>query len=214
MKIQRRLYVINLTVACLLFVPGCSTKKTFSHTWQSPVDYVYSDSGRPETLAVEKIKEFTKYIDSLSENDEFQELVTISIAEGDITQERITTSITGHGNKIDTIRKTKFGGFGKYTTQNKKRDTVYKIHYHDNIDKNFYETYYYKDNKLVCSQIEYKEDGGEHTFYFREEFYVDNKVLLINESKKPSEAVHRQRITFDQRKKGYEYFEIFLSDRK
>ncbi len=154
-----------------------------------------------DTVAILKIRTFTKYIDSLSDNDEGQNFVIKSIAEGRITQEIVSTSIVGHTNKIDTIRKTKNGGFGRYTTQNIKGDTVYKILYHDNIDKNFYETYYYKENKLVYSKIDYQEDGIGQTFYYREEYYKDNKILFVNESPKSIDEAFRQRVTFDLRKK-------------
>ncbi len=167
-----------------------------------------------DTNAVAKIKAFTKYIDSLSDNDEGQKFVIKSISEGRITQELVSTSIVGHNNKVDTIRKIKNGGFGKYTTQNVKGDTVYKILYHDNIDKNFYESYYYKNNKLVYSKIDYQEDGIGKTFYYREEYYKDNEILFVKESSKSIDSVFRQRVTFNSRLKGNEYFEIFQVDRK
>jgi len=167
-----------------------------------------------DTNAVSKINAFTKYIDSLSDNDEGQKFIVKSIAEGRITQEIVSTSIVGHNNKVDTIRKTKNGGFGRYTTQNIKGDTVYKILYHDNIDKNFYESYYYKNNRLVYSKIDYQEDGIGQTFYYREEYYKDNEILFVNESSKSIDTVFSQRVTFDLRKKGKDYFEKFQADRE
>lgn len=167
-----------------------------------------------DTFAVSKIKVFTKYIDSLSDNDQGQKFVVMSIEEGKITQEKVSTFIVGHDNKVDTIRKTKNGGFGKYTTQNIKGDTIYKILYHDNIDKNFYESYYYKDNRLVYSKIDYQEDGIGQTFYYREEYYKDDEILFVNESSKSLDTVFRQRVTFDLRKKGKDYFEQFHENRK
>ncbi|MEO7046629.1 MAG: hypothetical protein ABI091_15095, partial [Ferruginibacter sp.] len=121
--------------------------------------------------AIANIQTYTKYIDSISDNDDSTILISKSIAEGTITQEIVSTSKIGHCNKIDTIRTTKKGGFGQYTIQNKTGDTVYRILYHDNINKNFYETYYYKNNQLVFAKIDYQEDGIGQTFYFREEYY-------------------------------------------
>jgi len=167
-----------------------------------------------DTNAVSKIKAFTKYIDSLSDNDEGQKFIVKSIAEGRIIQEIVSTSIVGNNNKVDTIRKTKNGGFGRYTNQNIKGDTVYKILYHDNIDKNFYESYYYKDNRLVYSKIDYQEDGIGQTFYYREEYYKDNEILFVNESAKSIDTVFIQRVKFDLRKKGKDYFEKFQADRE
>ena len=167
-----------------------------------------------DTVSILKIKAYTKYIDSLTDNDEGQIFVIKSITEGEIKQEIVLTSIIGHNNQIDTIRKTKNGVFGTYTTQNLKWDTVFKILYHDNIDKNFYESFYYKDNKLIYSKIDYQEDGIGQTFYYREEFYEDNEILFVNESPKSIDEVFRQRVTFDLRKKGRYYFEKFQTDRK
>lgn len=162
-----------------------------------------------DTVAILKIKGYTKYIDSLSDNDERQLFVIKSIAEGEIIQNIVSTSIDEHTKRIDTIRKTKYGGFGRYTTGNIKGDTVYKILYHDNIEKNFYEIYYYKNNKLIYAKIDYKEDGIGQTFYYREEYYEDDDILFVNESRKPIDLIFRQRVRFDLRKKGKEYLEEF-----
>jgi hypothetical protein len=167
-----------------------------------------------DTVAISKIRLYTKYIDSLSDNDEGQKFVIKSIAEGRITQNIASTSIVGHNSKVDTIIKVKEGGFGRYTTENIKGDTVYKILYHDNINKNFYETYFYKDNKLVYAKIDYQENGIGQTFYYREEFYKDNELLFVTESKKLIDKAFRQRVTFDLRKKGDEYLKKFQSDKK
>ncbi len=167
-----------------------------------------------DTITISKIDAYTKYIDSLSANDERQNFVIQHKAEGRISEETVSTSIVGHSNKIDTTRKTKNGGFGKYTIHNVKGDTVYKILYHDNIDKNFYESFYYKDNNLVYSKIDYQENGIGQTFYYREEYYKDNKILFVNESPKSIETGFRQRVTFDLRKKGNDYFEKFQEDKK
>ena len=167
-----------------------------------------------DTVAISKIKLYTKFIDSLSDNDEGQKIVIKSISEGRITQSIASTSIVGHISKVDTIIKEKEGGFGRYTTKNIKGDTVYKILYHDNINKNFYETYFYKDNKLIYAKIDYQENGIGQTFYYREEFYKDNEILFITESKNPIDKTFRQRVTFNLRKKGDEYFKEFQTTKK
>ena len=167
-----------------------------------------------DTARVSKIKTFTNYVDSLSENDERQDFVIKSISEGKISREIISTSQTGHRNKTDTIRNIKNGGFGKYTIQNLKGDTVYKILYHDNLDKNFYESYYYKNNKLVYSKIDYQEDGIGQTFYYREEYYNGKEVLFTTESLKIISLFYRERVSFDLRKKGNDYFDKFQAERK
>lgn len=162
--------------------------------------------------AITNIYAYAKYVDSLSDNDDKQTLISKSIAEGNITQESISTSKIGHDNKSDTIRSIKNGGFGRYTIQNKTGDTVYKILYHDNIDKNFYETYYYKNNKLVYAKIDFQEDGIGQTFYYREEYYQDDKMIASSESQKPIDEPYRQRVSFELQKKGLTYLKKFISD--
>jgi predicted lactoylglutathione lyase len=213
MKIHNSTYVFVLTVTALILTSGCRSTKPFTCVWQNPLDYAYDSLIYRDTITVKNIKAFTKHIDSLTENDVSQKFVIESIAEGKITQEIVTNSIVGHNNKIDTVRKTKTGGFGKYTTENIKGDTVYKILYHDNIDKNFYEAHYYKDNKLVYSKIDYQEDGIGQTFYYKEEYYKGDKILLTNESAKSIDTVFRQRVTFDLRKKGNEFLAEFQAKR-
>ncbi len=197
-----------------LVIASCRTAKPFSCIWQNPLDYSYNYLIKPDSTEIAKIKTFIKYIDSLSEKDETQEFVIKSIAEGKITQETTTLANTGQHNKADTTFNVKNGGFGKYTTENLKGDTVYKILYHDNIDKNYYEMFYYKDNNLVYSRIEYQNDGIGQTFYYREEYYKDNDTLMINESTEPIDNAYRQRVTFDLRKKGTDYLNQFKSERK
>ena len=136
MKIHNSIFVFALTIATFFLTVGCRSTKPFSCVWYNPLDYAYDSLIHRDTTAVKNIKAFAKYIDSLTENDASQKFVVNSISEGTIKQEIVTTSIVGHNNKIDTVRKTKTGGFGKYTTENIKGDTVYKILYHDNIDKN------------------------------------------------------------------------------
>ena len=213
MKIHNSIYFFALAVFTFFLTLGCHSTKTFTCIWYNPLDYAYDSLIHRDTIAVRNIKAFTKYIDSLTEKDENQKFVVKSISEGTITQEIVTTSIVGHSNKIDTMRKTKTGGFGKYTTENIKGDTIYKIIYHDNIDKNFYEIHYYKDNKLVYSKIDYQEDGVGQTFYYKEQYYKDNRILLSNESSKSIDTIYRQRVTFDLQKKGVDFFTEFQAKR-
>jgi hypothetical protein len=195
----------SLTITFLILVTSCRTTKPFSCVWQNPLDYAYGNLIDRDSLTIRKIKSFTNYIDSLSENDENQNFLIKSIEEGNINQEIVTTSIVGHTNKTETVRETRKGGFGKYTLENIKGDSLYKILYHDNIDKNYYETYYYNDNKLVYSKIDYKEDSLEQTFYYKEEFYKDSLIILYTESRELIDSKYRRRVSFNLREKGETY---------
>jgi predicted lactoylglutathione lyase len=204
--------VLTVSIFCISY--GCRTAKPFTCVWYNPLDYAYDSLINRDTIEVKNIKVYIKYIDSLSENDESQKFLVKSIVEGKINQETVKTSNVRHNNKIDTIRTTKSGGFGKYTTENIKGDTVYKIFYHDNIDKNYYETHYFEDNKLVYSKIDYQENGiiGK-TFYYKEEYYKDKRVLMTNESSKSIEKQFRKRVNFDLQRKGNYFFAEFQAKR-
>ena len=166
-----------------------------------------------DTIAIIKINAFTKYIDSISDNDHRQKFVIQSIEEGQISTKIVSFS-SDPKTKSDTVRTIKEGGFSKYTIQNIAGDTVYRIIYHENIDKNFYETYYYKENKLIYAKIDFQENGIGQTFYYREEYFKNNKVLFVNESTKLIEPLFKQKVTFDLREKGKEYFDIFQKTSK
>ena len=163
-----------------------------------------------DSVEVSKIKIYTSIIDSLSENENRQQKVVISLREGRITQNSTTTS--KDGTKIDSSNKT-IGGFSYHITQNISGDTVYKICYHDNLDKNYYETFYFKDNKLVLSKIDYQENGVGQTFYFREEYYKESVILSVLDSSKLIDSKYKERVTFDLKNKGYEYLQKFKANR-
>ena len=167
-----------------------------------------------DTFSISDIKKYRKFIDSLTENDEKQKFVVQSIAEGRLTQEMTSTSIVGFNSNRDTIRTIKAGGFGKYTIRNIRGDTVYRIIYHDNINKNFYETFYYRDNQLVYAKVDYQEDGIGKTFYYKEEYYKNGEVIFVNESKCEIDDVFRQRVNFNFQKKGSDYFKSYKEDSK
>jgi hypothetical protein len=213
MKFYFGIPFLILSFFVLTILTNCRSTKSFSCVFQNPLDYAYDSLLVPDTFAIRKIKTYTKFIDSLSENDEDQKFIIKTIEEGTITQGIVKTSIVGHNNHTDTARKIKNGGFGKYTIGNLKGDTLYKVLYHDNINKNFYESYYFKDNKLIYSKIDYQEDGIGKTFYFKEEYYKDGKVLVVNESTVKIDIEFRQRVTFDFIKKGNAYYTEFLSHR-
>jgi hypothetical protein len=166
-----------------------------------------------DTILVRSIKAYKLHIDSLIENDESQTFVVRAISEGTIKNEIVRTSIVGHYNRRDSTKEIKNGGFAKYTYDNPKSDTVFKIQYHDNIDKNFNEIYYYRDNKLVFATIKYEENGIGNTFYSRQEYYNNDKLIIVEETKNKIEEIYKQRLSFDLMQKGKDYLKKYFGEK-
>ena len=160
-----------------------------------------------DTAMISSITSYVRYIDSLASYDR-QTLVMISIEEGPMSL--VLTTFNPHTKKTDTIGNVKHGGFGKYSTLNARGDTLYRIHYHDNIDKNFYEQYYFRHHQLVYAKIYYEEDNTtQHRFYYREAYYHDNILLQVNESTQPINEFYCQKVDIDLLEKARKYLEKF-----
>lgn len=169
-------------------------------------------SAQTDNHSVSSINTYIKHIDSLAEHDRKQEFVIRAIAEGPASQEIVTTSPSKRKNGIDTIRKKISGGWGKYTIQNPIGDSVYRIHYHDNLQKNYYLTFYYKNNQLVYSKLDYQENGIGQTFYMREEYYKNDSILHRIETKEEIVDPYKKRAGINLYSKGNEYFREFLKE--
>ncbi len=165
--------------------------------------------GQTDSHKINFIRTYIKQVDSLIDNPNKPYFIDNFLEEGKISKEIVTTKVVGHKNKIDTLRKKIWGGWSKSNYQNHKADTLFKIEYHDNLQKNFYLTFYYKDNKLIYGKVEYQEDGIGSTFYQREEFFEDNTILLVNETGRTLEDDYKRRVEYSLYKRGQEYFEEF-----
>jgi predicted lactoylglutathione lyase len=159
------------------------------------------------------INNYMSHVDSLIDTDDYEKFVVRSIAEGQISQETLTTQIAGQVKKVDTMRNTIYGGWSKYTYQNFKGDTVYKIQYHDNLQKNYYLTFYYKDNLLVFSELT-EENGIGQASYKREEYYLNGQIMYFFETPGKIEDVYKSRIGINLYSRGIEYCNEFLKDNR
>jgi hypothetical protein len=111
-----------------------------------------------DSATISAIDATIKDINSLINNEDRQ--VSRLIEEGRITLEETKTSWIGHNHfAFDATTQKITGGFAKYFYHNSKADTVYKIQYHHNLQKNFYLTFYYKDNILIYSILNYQENS-------------------------------------------------------
>lgn len=133
-----------------------------------------SSTAQTDSLLVHQIRLYVNRIDSISNLDYTQDKGFMkSVADG----------IIKRNNEI-------VGGYGIYTLSNLKGDTVYRIQYHDNLDMNTYKTYYFNENKVVYATLELKnKESLATTFFKKEEFYKDEKVILKNPEKNPKRYI-------------------------
>ena len=171
----------------------------------------YSLFAQVDSGSVSATNAYVRHIDSLAEDDQRQKLVRESISEGPITTAIVTTAIVGGQKKVDTILEK--GGWSKYTIHNMHDDTVYRIEYHDNIKKNFYLIFYYKNNLLVYSKLDYQEDGIGQTFYKKEEYYDGKKIIYVYETKAKIDDNFKDRIDINLYNRGNDYCHEFLKSK-
>jgi hypothetical protein len=163
--------------------------------------------GQTDSIHVNVINRYISRTDSLIDDPNFSNGIYNFLEEGEISREIMTIRKVGHTNKVDTLRNKITGGWSKSNYH--KGDTLFKVEYHDNLQKNLYLTFYYMSNKLVYGKLEYQEDGIGQTFYEREEFYGDSSLLLVNETKMDLKDDYKKRAAYSLRKRGQEYFEDF-----
>lgn len=98
------------------------------------------------------------------------------------------------------------GGFSKETTTSPDGDTVYLIRYHDNLEKNLTQSYYFKHRKLVFSNVELQELKMNGAILFqRQEYYKNDKVVFAATSKKKLKKKYEWRTNFNSLTNGYFY---------
>ena len=104
-----------------------------------------------------------------------------------------------------TLNSTELGGFSiEYSYQG---DTVFEISYHDNVDNNIYETYYFQNKQLICSKVEVGGYGLGAPLYRGAEYYRNGKIVYsINPASEAPKEFH-DRVGSSWWEKGNEYYE-------
>ncbi|MBV4360517.1 hypothetical protein [Pinibacter aurantiacus] len=138
------------------------------------ISFCNSAIAQTDSLLVHQIRLYVNHIDSINNLDYAQDKGFMkSVVDG----------IIKRNDKV-------VGGCGIYTLSNLKGDTVYRIHYHDNLDINTYKTYYFKENKLVYGTLELKNmDSLATTFFKKEEFYNEGKVVFKSLEQNPKRYI-------------------------
>ncbi len=133
-----------------------------------------SSIAQTDSFLVAEIRTYMNHIDSINSPDNAQDRGYMkSVADGIIKRD----------NEVA-------GGFGIYTLSNLNGDTVYRIAYHGNLDINTYKTYYFSKNELVYATLELKnKDSLATTFFKKEEFYNNGKLILKNPEQDPKRYI-------------------------
>lgn len=149
------------------------------------------------------MKEFDS-LASLNQSGEALHGFVESLSEGPISMEV--------SNTADKTLYRKTGGFGIYVFKDAKRDLILRIIYHDTIDKNFYETYYYEDNKLVYGRVDYKDEDRKQTVLFSRTGFYHNGALLKEERNRHTKFKPPVRAKLDLLKGGNERLKSALKN--
>jgi hypothetical protein len=82
-------------------------------------------------------------------------------------------------------------------------DKIYQWFLHGFFPKNFYETYYFKNNEVIYARVEYKDEDGDQTLlYSKEVFYTGGDVLKEVKSGKKLSKPLRERLNFNLFERG------------
>ncbi|MEO8770130.1 MAG: hypothetical protein ABI402_08600 [Ferruginibacter sp.] len=106
------------------------------------------------------------------------------------------------------------GAWSLYTFQKEKGDTIYTISYHDNFLEDFYLTFYFNDNVLLYSKLEYQKHDLDTSFCKREEYYRDGKITLSTHTTGKIDEIYRDKIDTDLFSMGNKYLQVFLKNGK
>jgi hypothetical protein len=167
--------------------------------------------GQTSSVEIEKIKNFIARIDSLIDDDSPQ--IGKEIADGLIKKEVVVIK-TVSGRTIRSKPTFTRHGFSKttyYKRDYKKADTVYKINYHDNLDNNYNESFYYDNNKLVAAIVSINGNKNTPVLFSKTEYYKDDK-LVFNSIYNPSNGNgYSKRIPSSFFEKGVDTLKEFLA---
>jgi hypothetical protein len=156
---------------------------------------------------------YTSRIDSLATQHDFSEIrrnidLEMTLAEGTISQQTTKVIYNGTKGKNDTIVKSEIiGGFSKKTLT--IGDTILRILYHDNVDKNIYETFYFKNNQLICSKVRLEDNGIGNVLYNGIEYYRAGILMYTKSPPTKAKKKYRARIAFSWWQTGTESYQEF-----
>jgi hypothetical protein len=174
---------------------------------------VLSATGQIDKSYVEEVNAYTRGIDSLATRHDFSAIrrgidLKKSLSEGTITQQLTKVIFNETEGKNDTITKSGIvGGFSLETLT--KGDTILSILYHDNVEKNIYEAFYFRNNQLICSKVRLEDNGIGHVLYNGEEYYLGNQIKYTISPPSKARKRYRARVAFSWRERGNEYYQQF-----
>jgi len=184
------------TILAFVFVGYMLTQHCFAQT---------------DSAKVIAIRLYAAHIDSLIENEDRN--IRRSIEEGSVSKETVLTEESDKGI-IRSRTVVDKGGMSIETYFNVRSDTIYKALYHDTIDKNYYETYYYCNNKLVAANVMVKDDAGNFPVLQGREEYYANSTVTIRSGTGFISNYNNTRLSLSLHDRGNEYLKKELAIKK
>lgn len=146
------------------------------------------------------VNAYIRHLDSLIDNEAPE--IKRQIEDGLIKSKIVTRKQNSKGIPQPTTV-VAIAGFSNEIFSNRKSDTIYKFQYHSNQDKNYYETYYYRNNKLVAANVSINNDrDGFDLLLSRDEYYSNDKIVFSSISKPDDKSIYNRRISFSLFEKG------------
>jgi hypothetical protein len=162
-----------------------------------------------DSISLYEVKNSIKHTDSLiltDPNHFFKKVIKKETA----SLKDQKTIIPGYDNTLEK----KNGHWYLSTFQRDPGDTIYTISYFDNLEKDFYLIFYYKQNSLIYAKLEYKESDADTAFYKREEFYKSGKLIFTESTQSNLNQPFKKRIDIDLYKQSNKYLQIFLPNNR
>jgi hypothetical protein len=151
------------------------------------------------------IKNADSYIAEIDSLEHAGKLIT-GVSEGSITT--TTTKVvydTAKSKNDTTWLPNETGGFSlEYTYRG---DTVLKLLYHDNTDKNIYETYYFRNKQLICAKVRLEANGVGTILYQGIQYYKNAKIVYAESPPSESPKEYRGRVLFSWWDSGNKYYQ-------
>ena len=131
-------------------------------------------------------------------------------AKGNIEEEKTITELTNATSSV----KHNIGTFNKVIVASPNGKELYKIDYHDNHDKNFYETYYYQNNKLIAAIVTLKDETDHNVLFYKEEYYDNGLMIAMDKTSSVITGKNAKRIAIPMPERANYYLNTFMATGK
>jgi hypothetical protein len=151
------------------------------------------------------VRAYVEMVDTLQDFPLENPRTAMGISEGPITNMQIQTSMKG-GKKITDTSFQMIGGHETEFLYSYKGDTLFPIIYSDNVPKNIYATYYYRNDTLIYGQVRLEDNTSNFKMLYQGAEYYRNGKICYSERPPinlPDEL--QGQLHFNWYQKGIEY---------